>query len=77
VAGWESFEPWLSRIEKMDEDVIWAAAGEIPPDWYCGEWDELERLVKKLIERRAMVRELILGFRMSPRRPFPRWREDA
>jgi hypothetical protein len=77
VAGWESFEPWLSRIEKMDEDVIWAAAGEIPPDWYCGEWEELERLVKKLIARREMVRGLILGFRMSARRPFPRWREDA
>jgi len=77
VSGWDSFEPWLSRIERMDEEVIWAAAGEIPPDWYCGEWDALEALVRKLIERRGLVRELILGFRMSPRRPFPRWCEDA
>lgn len=77
VAGWDSFEPWLSRIENMEEDAIWAAAGEIPPDWYCGQWDELEALVKKLIARRAIVRELILGFRMSSRRPFPGWREDA
>ncbi len=77
VAGWASFEPWLSRIETMEEDAIWAAAGELPPDWYCGEWEALERLVKQLIERRAIVRELILGFRMSSRRPFPLWREDA
>jgi hypothetical protein len=77
VAGWASFEPWLSRIENMEEEAIWAAAGEIPPDWYCGQWDELEALVKKLIARRAIVRDLILGFRMSSRRPFPGWGEDA
>jgi hypothetical protein len=77
VRGWESFEPWLSRIENMDEDVIWAAAGEIPPDWYCNDWDALESLVKQLIDRRNRVRELITAFRLSPRRPFPNWREDA
>jgi hypothetical protein len=77
VSGWGSFEPWLSRIETMEEEAIWAAAGEIPPEWYCGEWDALQELVQKLIERRTMVRELILAFRMSARRPFPEWREDA
>src|SRR5229473_3113070 len=49
VRGWGSFEPWLSRIEKMDDDVIWAAAGEIPPEWYGGEWDALEKLVRMLL----------------------------
>ncbi len=73
VRGWKSFEPWLSNIEKMSEDVIWAEAGNIPPEWYGGEWDELEKLVKKLIERRGMVRELVEAFRVSPRRPFPEW----
>ena len=73
VHGWESFEPWLSRIEKMDEEVAWRAAGEIPPEWYGGEWEALEKLVKTLLERRAMVRELITAFRVSPRRPFPDW----
>ena len=42
VRGWESFEPWLSRIEKMGEEVVWRAAGEIPPEWYGNEWDALE-----------------------------------
>ncbi len=73
VRGWKSFEPWLSNIENMSEDVIWAEAGNIPPEWYGGEWDELEKLVKKLIERRGIVRELIEAFRVSPRRPFPEW----
>src|SRR6202021_142407 len=31
VRGWESFEPWLSRIEKMEEDVGGTLAGAIPP----------------------------------------------
>jgi hypothetical protein len=77
VRGWESFEPWLSRIEAMSADLVWEAAGEIPPDWYCHEWEALEKLVEILLERRAMVRELITAFRMSPRRPFPNWREEA
>jgi len=75
VRGWDSFEPWLSRIEKMEEDVMWTLAGEIPPEWYGGEWDELEKLVRTLIARRGVVRELIEAFRVSPRRPFPEWRE--
>src|SRR5258708_21357344 len=36
VRGWESFEPWLSRIEKMEEDVAWTLAGAIPPEWGGG-----------------------------------------
>jgi hypothetical protein len=75
VRGWESFEPWLSRIEKMEEDVVWNLAGEIPPEWYGGAWDELEKLSRTLIGRRSMVRELIDAFRVSPRRPFPEWIE--
>ncbi len=77
VHGWESFEPWLSRIEVIKEDVIWREAGEIPPEWYGGDWDALERLVRQLIDRRTIVRELIGMFRMSPRRPFVNWREEA
>lgn len=73
VRGWESFEPWLMRVETMEEDVIWRIAGEVPPEWYGGEWDEMERLARTLIERRSRVRELIEGFRVSSRHPFPLW----
>ncbi len=76
VKGWESFEPWLSRIEGMCEDEIWTQAGEIPPEWYGSEWGALEKLGLALIERRARVRELITCFRVSPRRPFPVWVEN-
>jgi hypothetical protein len=77
VNGWKSFEPWLTRIEEMEEDVIWNAAGEIPPEWYESDWSALEKLTLALLNRRSMVRELITAFRTSPRRPFPNWRDDA
>lgn len=77
VVGWQSFEPWLSRVETLKDDVIWRVAGEIPPAWYGGSWDQLELLVEKLIERKEIVRELILAFRSSPRRPFPQWLDES
>ena len=77
IRSWESFEPWLSRVEAMEEDVIWQLAGEIPPEWYGGEWEALERLVRELIGRRELVRGLIEIFRISPRRPFPAWASQA
>ncbi len=61
----------------MGDDLIWRAAGDIPPEWYSHEWDALEALVRLLLERRARVRELITAFRTSPRRPFPNWKEEA
>jgi hypothetical protein len=77
VCGWESFEPWLSNIERMDPDLICEIANAIPPEWYGSDWDVLDKLLKELIARREMVRGLIELFRVSMRRPFPEWREMA
>jgi hypothetical protein len=73
VTGWGSFEPWLSRIEVLSEDVVWAAANEIPPEWYGGDLTEMESLVEKLLARRGRIRELIEAFGNSDRQPFPNW----
>jgi len=73
IAGWESFEPWLSRIETMPAETVWSAAGEIPPEWYGGDWSGMEALVDKLLARRSRIRELIEGFGRSDRKPFPKW----
>jgi hypothetical protein len=73
VRGWESFEPWLSRVENMDEGVLWRLAEEIPSEWYDDEWDLVEKLVRHLISRRGVVRGLIAAFRDSIRNPFPDW----
>lgn len=77
VCGWESFEPWLSRVESMDESGVWDVVNEIPPKWYESASEELEKLARTLIARRGSVRELIEAFRISVRRPFPKWVEQA
>jgi hypothetical protein len=73
IAGWEAFEPWLSRIETIPAETVWEAARDIPPQWYGGDPDDLEALVNKLLERRSGIRALIEDFRNSDRKPFPKW----
>lgn len=77
VTGWESFEPWLARVENFDPEAIREAAGEIPPEWTGHDWHALEKLVDEIVARRAKTRELIAAFRNSSRRPFPAWPEAA
>jgi hypothetical protein len=77
VTGWENFEPWLTRIEEFDAQKAWAIAETIPPEWYEGNAEVLEKLVEKLIERRTRVRELITSFQESSRQPFPNWDRPA
>lgn len=73
VTGWESFEPWLSRLEALPASTLGAAAEEIPPGWYGGDPAAMERLLETILERRSRVRELITAFRKSAREPFPGW----
>ena len=77
ITGWESFEPWLGRIEAFPEASIWGLAQEIPPAWYDSAIEDLRRLLIRLIERRSRVRELIVDFKNSSRHPFPNWQETA
>jgi hypothetical protein len=73
VRGWESFEPWLSRVESFAAEKLWAIAEEVPPEWYGGDLRVIERLMEMLLQRRSRVRELIGQFRDSNREPFPQW----
>jgi hypothetical protein len=77
VTGWESFEPWLSRIESLAPETAWAIAEIVPPEWYGRDVSALEVLIERLLARRARVRELIVAFGESARRPFPNWGRDA
>jgi hypothetical protein len=57
----------------MAAETVWAAANEVPPEWYGGDVSEMEALVEKLLQRRSRIRELIEGFGKSDRMPFPKW----
>jgi hypothetical protein len=73
VRGWESFEPWLSRIEEFPAEMLGRIAEEVPPQWYGGDPRTIEQLMETLLRRRSRVRELIGQFRESSREPFPNW----
>jgi|SRR5215469_10966737 len=75
ITGWRLFKPWLSRIENFDPNLLAQLVGDIPPEWYGGDWDELEKLTEELIARRSKVRDLITAFRNSSREPFPKWKD--
>jgi hypothetical protein len=77
VTGWDSFEPWLSRVENFAPEAIHEIAGAIPPVWAGNDWSELEKLTEKIVARRSKVRELITAFRNSTRQPFPAWGQRA
>jgi hypothetical protein len=73
IRGWESFEPWLQRIEAIQPGILWEIAEAVPPEWYGGDPDEMERLMEELLHRRSRIPELIESFRNSDRVPFPLW----
>ncbi|HWE86316.1 MAG TPA: HipA family kinase [Terracidiphilus sp.] len=73
VTGWDSFEPWLTRLETLLPDTVWAAANEVPPSWYGGDQGAMETLVEQLLARRSRIRDGIDAFRRSDRQPFPNW----
>jgi hypothetical protein len=75
VTGWESFDPWLSDLETLDETLIWSAAENTPPGWYDSDLSSLECLGETLINRRTQVRHLVELFRDSTRNPFPKWKQ--
>ena len=77
VTGWESFEPWLSRVEGMEGATLWELAEAVPPEWYGGDLREIERLMEQMMKRRARVRDMIASFRDSDREPFPNWEKSS
>lgn len=77
VTGWESFEPWLSKLEAMSISEIANCAEDIPPEWYEHDDDGMNMLVQELDKRRKKVRRLIEEFRKSTRSPFPNWRDES
>ena len=73
VRGMDAFEPWIARLEKLDEAALGEAAAEIPPEWYEGDLDALENMLAQLERRRRLVPELIRASWKSSRNPFPNW----
>ncbi len=75
ITGIESFDPWLSRVERrMTRAVLGEVADGIPPEWYNDEYEKLGELLLRLDQRRGRIRELLVAARNSGRQPFPNWK---
>jgi hypothetical protein len=74
VRSLDDFQPWLDLVKHFPEEVVDRAWKGIPPEWISGEETELERLLERLLDRRARVASLVEACRKSSRSPFPRWR---
>ncbi len=74
IAGWQSFEPALSRLEQIDYTELWRLAKGMPEEWYQCDSEGLTRLIDTLFRRRSVIRNLITSFRTSSRDPFPNWK---
>ena len=73
VTGWESFEPWLSRVEEMEAGTLWAIAEAVPPEWYGGDPAMIERLMETDAEAAGAGAGVDRGVSGSDREPFPKW----
>lgn len=74
IRGWESFEPYLARLEELPLRVLDEAAAALPAEWYADDTRALDRLLTALERRRRRIRELVAAARNSQRQPFPNWR---
>ena len=77
VTGWESFEPWLSRVEEMAAETLWGIAEAVPPEWYGGDTAddrEADGADAGAAVAGARVDRGVPGFE---REPFPMWAKGA
>lgn len=75
VQGWDDFQPWLDQVKSFPEDVIDQTLGQIPPEWLEPREDEqLERLMERLLRRRARIEDNLEAVALRGRiQVFPNW----
>lgn len=73
IRSLDDFQPWLDRVVHFPEDVVDKALKAIPPQWYEGDEQPLDRLLERLLARRRRVPALLEDCRNARNRPFPNW----
>lgn len=73
VNGFDSFEPWLTRVRECPAEVLDDAYKRIPPAWLGVDSGELEDLLERLFARRSSIATLLWETRGALKNPFPNW----
>jgi len=74
VNGWDSFEPYLSKLASVAPDALWAICRGAPSPWYERSPFLVELMVDGLLQRRAKIAGLISKLRADLPGLFPAWR---
>lgn len=74
ISGVESFDPWLSLIEQLDESVVQEAWRAVPSEWYQEDWPLLKMLLRRLDARRKGLRAAVRLFCADDTSAFPAFR---
>jgi hypothetical protein len=79
IQSWNSFCPWLQRIEQMSKtDTVWLIANSIPEEWLCGrDRHSIERIAEELLERSRNLGERIAAHVRSRHELFPNWKPNS
>lgn len=70
----ESFEPWLTRLDRLSLVELSEIARLIPGEWYQNDDDALAALVEKLYARRTGVRDELRKTQRRLPQLFPNWK---
>jgi|SRR5579871_1950595 len=73
ITGIHSFEPWLTRIETIDQNIFIDIFDSIPSEWLESNKLALARLLASLYDRRLIVRQLIVATICKNPRAFGKW----
>jgi hypothetical protein len=76
VRGWADFDPWLDGIVNFSEKLIYGALKQIPLEWLAEDADALQRMLERLVSRRARVPDLIRDSCRGRVNPFPHWQHS-
>lgn len=74
VHGLNSFAPYLSAVENLEEEEIVECLAGIPLEWCGGDAVQLTKLAQKLYQRRLQLRQAIIDAKNCSLRPFPNWK---
>jgi hypothetical protein len=66
-------EPWLSRIEEIQESILWDIFDTVPHSWRHEDDKGFERVVRSLLRARCHVADSIVASANSDDKPFRNW----
>jgi len=74
ITGWQSLDPWLTRVRCFPETVVDEACKSMPSSWFGeGEEAQLERLLLRLLQRAKRIPDLVDACRKARPELFPLW----